>query len=198
MKSSTPIAVAEPTLVGQAVAERRPQQRRVRGQILALFALTLGMFVMMAGILVDSALLMQGQHDIESIAWHSARSAAGQIDWVYYTANCNRAYVVTNGSCDNLLLLNSGAAISTGTAWGDTWLTQSSSQFLRIPAIAPAGSPTNGVSTTVSADRRSVTVSITRCYIPYFFNLFKSNPGPCQGVGQPVSVSVTSSPINGF
>jgi Flp pilus assembly protein TadG len=143
---------------------------RRRGQALPLFAGSIGTLLLMAGLLIDGALLFQGQRDLEVIAWHAARAGA--------------QHVVVDAA-GNVSITAAGSAAANDAACD--WVAQSQGQFLALPTRAfGAGC---GAATSRSGD--SMTVTIRRCYSPFLIGLV-GIAGQCGGGSVYISATATA------
>lgn len=121
----------------------RYRRSNERGQVLPFFAVVLLLVVLLAGLIIDGALVFQSQRDVETIAFHAARAGANQI-----VASCR---VAPGTSCP----LDSAKARSAAISYANTWLAQSDLNF---------SLPVKTQQVTANASGTTVTVSIIRCY----------------------------------
>ena len=147
-----------------------------RGQIMPIFAAAIVVLLLFASLLIDGSLMLQSQLDLNTIARHSAAMGAQKIDWDSYNSECTQAYRKEKGSCHELVVLN-GESETTAAAIAASWVEESDKTTIRLPTTGEA---------TINAARgdknRTLTVTIGRCYSPFFFGMLGDILGSCGGI----------------
>lgn len=184
-----------PTLLGMKLPALRPARRR--GQILPILAVGLFALAMFATILIDASMMLQARRDIEVIAQHAAEAGAQQFDYAAYRSTCPSGTTAAN--CAARIQLESTArSVAENTA--TQWIAENErSNALALIGRAPSAS--DGVSSAwinSPLARSGVSVTITRCYNPFFINIFTGNQGQGCVDSTPITVTATSRPIGGY
>ena len=181
----------------------RSATRASRGQVLPIFAVMIGVLLMVATVLIDGTFMFTAQRNIDVIAQAAARRAAIEIDRPDYAAKCGAAvtaYATAKGvtfavaaarvDCSPFLHLLASAP-GTARTTAAQWMTQLSGNQLGLPNSAPAVAG-GGISAKLDANG-NISVTVTRCYSPHLLNMFVGSNGGCTNA-VPITATVVAGP----
>jgi len=186
------------------------RRRTQGGQILPMFAIFLIVLFGMAAMVVDGGFMLESKSDLQTVAQHAADYGAQMIDVTAYNSGCvNR---LSDPLCQSSLRLTAGSGGTAATRaknvvcqWLDPLGTLSTTA-LRLPSVPVSGCPPDtatppGGSVVVSANGDTITVTITRCYRPYFADVLLGVIGPrggCPSGTVAISATATATAAEGY